>query len=171
MLKLKNMNLYLEEKRIENEEDRDINKLLKKVNEVINQNKLPIVTGIDQIKNGIINIEIFDCITFIHRDFANKYYKFALAYSMDKHSVVVFNYGESKNLKKLEKRNRAKNNAKAGFSGALNSKGGSYDQALGINNVISGAIGGIMSLGGSKKKQEAENVYYEQISVLLDSIV
>lgn len=170
MLKLKNLDLYLESKEINNEEDKDQALLFNKIEEIIKETELPILAEVDQIKNGFRNIEIFDCITFTNTEYGNKYFKFALAYNADKSATMVFTFGESKNQKKLDKRGRAKSQIKEGLSNATNSYNSTWAKAEGRNDVMASAIGGIMSIGGSKKKQEIENEYYDKVEILLESV-
>ncbi|MGX8852245.1 hypothetical protein [Amedibacillus sp. YH-ame10] len=171
MLKLKNMWSTLDSKLIENEEDKSPVVLLEKINEVIKQCDLPVDAELDQIKDGLINVKTYDCITLTNREFANRYFKFAIMYNESKKGVLFWGYGESKNLKKLEKRERAKNNVVSGTSGVFSSNSSDFQRGTALNSIVSSAVGGIMSIGGSKKKQNQENEYYDKIYALMQSII
>lgn len=171
MLKLKNMWETLDSKAIENEEDKVPEKLIAKIENILKETDMAVDVASDQVKEGMINSSVYDCITLTNRDHGNRYFKFAIVYSADKKKALFMAYGESKNLKKLERRSRAKDNVKSGASGLFSSGGSSVQKGLAVNNVVSSAVGSIMSLGGSKKKQDLENQYYDKIHILLQEVI
>lgn len=171
MLKIKDMSECLERKVIQNDDPNLIDKLLVKVRGFADEINIPIEIEKTQVKEGLINSKIYDCITITNQEFKNKYFKFAIIYMKEYKTINFASYGESKNLKKLERRSRAKSNAKAGAGSLFENGNSSIQDGLAINNLVSGAVGSIMSIGGSKKKQEAENEYYDKIITLFECVI
>ena len=117
----------------------------------------------DQIKRGgMLNSSIADCLIIYHPSHRRDYYNFAL--SDEGTSFVLYNFGESKNQKKLNNRQAGANTFSAGYKQANKNaaEGKMVGMALGTGALI-GGIKALSSIGGSKAKQQEEDAYYSQI--------
>mgnify|MGYP007003918104 CR=1 FL=1 len=148
--------------------------IVEKIEEFANEYQIPVAFAPDQIKyGGLFNSRVIDCMILFHPEHPKDYFKFAISidYMGESACVSVNDFGESKNLKKLATRENAKKNAKTGAKfGLLKAENGS-EMAAALYVLGKGALGGVLSLGGTKAKQAEENNYYEAIQLMLDEIV
>ena len=133
---------------------------------------VPVAFSADQIKSGgLFNKTIDDCIVLYHPDHAKDYYRIAI--SIKRQGTIAFvhanDFGESKNLKKLE----ARGQSKEAFKGAMRADASSMSvgaDSYGAQLLKSG-FKALVSLGGSKAKQEEENTYYSALMMILDEVI
>ncbi|GAB6106882.1 hypothetical protein [Fusibacter bizertensis] len=153
-------------------EDISLDFLASTILEIANNNQIPIQIETNQIKSGgVFNSEVTDCLVLFHPENRNKYFKIALSIKNQGNiAYVSTNYfGESKNQKKLSMRDNAKTNAKNGAKfGLLKAENGA-DMMGAFTAIGKGAVGGILSLNASKKKQDDENEYYETVRYIIES--
>lgn len=135
---------------------------------------VPLLIQRDQIKSGtLFKPEVNDCLVMLHPEHQKDYYRIAVTIKhQGKIAFIQCNdFGESKNLKKLAYRENAKANAKSGAKFAIFNAENGADMVGALGVMAKGAVGGLLSLGGSKNKQEQENMYYDALMSILDEIV
>ena len=133
---------------------------------------IPVAFEMDQIKSGgFLNKSVEDCLVLYHPEHAKDYYRIAI--SIQRQGTMAFvhvnDFGESKNLKKLESRGQSKE----AFKNAMKSDAGSYSvgsDSYGAQLLKSG-FKALASLGGSKAKQEEENNYYDALITIIDEVI
>ena len=120
----------------------------------------------------MLSSSIVDCIVLYHPEHRNDYYKIAI--SIKRQGTMAFisayEFGESKNLKKLG----ARAGAGAAMKYGLKNIGGGDKGVPGLSLVggaVGGAVGLLRSVGGSKAKQEEENYYYGAVVQILDEVI
>ncbi len=133
---------------------------------------IPVAFEMDQIKSGgFLSKSIEDCLVLYHPEHAKDYYRIAI--SIQRQGSIAFvhanDFGESKNLKKLESRGQSKE----AFKNAMKSDAGSY--SVGSNSygaqLLKSGFKALSSIGGSKAKQEEENNYYSALMMILDEVI
>jgi len=139
---------------------------------------IPLASKNDQVKSGgLLSKTIEDCVVFYHPQHERDYYNFCIRIQMQGTNafVCVNHFGESKNLKKLAMRENAKQNAKVAGKSVLNHSSDAFagvnDAAFGFGKLMKGAAGGLLSIGGSKAKQEEENNYYAALNGIFDEVI
>ena len=143
-----------------------------------NEYQIPIAFYDEQIKSGgMLSSSIVDCIVLYHPEHRNDYYKIAISIKRQGTMAFVSSYefGESKNMKKLGARAGAATAMKSGLKGIGGVTQGAPGVSRAIGGIIGGSIGGavglLRSIGGSKSKQEEENYYYGAITQILDEVI
>lgn len=138
-----------------------------------NEYQIPIAFYEEQIKyGGMLSSSMVDCIVLYHPEHRNDYYKIAI--SIKRQGTMAFisayEFGESKNLKKLGARAGAGAAMKYGLKNISGGDKGVPGLSL-VGGAIGGAVGLLRSVGGSKAKQEQENYYYGAITQIIDEVI
>ena len=135
--------------------------------------QIPISFYNDQIKTGgMLNSNTVDCLVLYHPEHRNDYFKIAISirYEGTMAYVSTRDFGESKNMKKLNARAVAGNALKQGWKDA--GKEGNWSPGMSMmSGAIGSAVGALRSLGGSKAKQEEENRYYSSLLQILEEVI
>lgn len=133
--------------------------------EIAMQNaSVPIAFERDQIKIGtIFNSNTVDCLVMYHPEHAKDYFRFCIYIIYDGNDAVVCTreYGQSKQMDKAYRSEIAKKGVKDYF------RADAEDYSA-IGSAIGGALG---SIGKSKKKLEAEKMYYSLVYEVLDEVI
>lgn len=128
----------------------------------------PIAFERDQIKiGGIFNSGTVDCLVMYHPEHVKDYFNFCIyiIYEGNDAVVCVREYGQSKQMDKAYRSEIAKKGVKDYF------RADAEDYSA-IGNAIGSAIGGALgSIGKSKKKLEAEKMYYGLVHEILDEVI
>lgn len=133
---------------------------------------IPVAFEADQIKSGgFLSKTVDDCIVLYHPEHPKDYYRIAISIKRQGTMAFVYanDFGESKNLKKLE----ARGQSKEAFKGAMKADTSSMNigsDSYGAQLLKSG-FKTLVSLGGSKAKQEEENNYYSALMMILDEVI
>ena len=128
---------------------------------------IPVAFEYGRINNGgALLKELLDCLIVFHPDHKKDYYNLAISLRRQGNATIVYanDFGISKNSKKLAHKENAKSQVSGGWKQYWEPKNNSSTL---VNGLIGGAIGAIQGFGGSKAKQEEENMYY---TILLDII-
>lgn len=122
----------------------------------------------EQIKTGgIFNSSAIDCLIMYHPEHIKDYFKFCIyiVYEGNNAVVCVREYGHSKQMDKAYRSEIAKQGVKDYFRVDA-------EDYKAIGNAIGSAIGGALgSIGKSKKKLEAEKMYYSLVYEILDAVI
>lgn len=131
---------------------------------------IPVAFYDEQIKKGgMLNFSAMDCLVVYHPDHRNDYFKFAI--SVENSIISISEFGESKNQKKLNSRQDAGATVKAGWNQAnKNAERGVSVGGVLTTGVLVGGTKMLMSLGGSKQKQQVENEYYSLLRSIFSEI-
>lgn len=138
-----------------------------------NQYQIPVAFASEKIKSGgMLNSTVEDCLILYHPEHQKDYYNIAI--SIKRQGTMAFvsanDFGESKNLKKINAKSAAGSALKQGWKNA--GKEGNWSPGMSlVSGAIGGAVGALRSLGGSKGKQEEENNYYGALMQILDEVI
>lgn len=173
MLKDKDLREFRPTYRYSNGKEITLQTLQNAIKDIAMQYQIPVAFYNDQIKSGgVFNSQVTDCIVIYHPEHRNDYYKIAISvqYQGTMAFVSAQDFGESKNLKKLNARGAAGSALKQGWNNAGREGNWSPGMSL-VGGAIGGTVGVIRSLGGSKAKQEEENRYYGALVQILDEVI
>lgn len=143
----------------------------KKIEEKAHARQIPVAFYDEQIKmGGMMNSSVADCFVVYHPDNRSTYIKFAVL--VENSVVSIFDFGESKNQKKLDARQGAGASIKAGLKQANKNaeKGAMVGGALAMG-ALAGGVRMLKSFGGSKTKQQAEQEYYSILISIFDEVI
>lgn len=120
----------------------------------------------------LIKPVLTDCIVLIHPKYKSKYFSFVVCIKRegDKAFVSTSDIGSSKNDKKLNKREDAKNQAKATKS-SISYSNIEDELPSALGSLTKSAVGTLSTLGASKNKQEQEQNYYGAIAQILNEVI
>ncbi len=138
-----------------------------------NRYQIPIAFYRDQIKTGgLLNSKVNDCLVLYHPAHRKDYCKVAI--SISRQGTMAFvrtdEFGTSKNMSRLSARSAAVGSLKTGWRNA--NRAGNYSPGMSLVGGLTGAaIGGLRAIGGSRAKQEEENLYYGALLSILDEVI
>ncbi len=129
----------------------------------------------DQIKSGgIAGIggTSTDCLVLFHPDHLKDYFRYVITIQRQGTMafVSVFSCGASKNSLKLS----AKSNAIGTLKDTIRKTGTNDEWSIGLSltkGLGKAALSGLASLGGSKSKREAEEIWYDSVAVIINEVI
>lgn len=133
---------------------------------------IPVAFGRDCISSGsLLDMSRTDCIVLYHPRHRSNYFRVAI--SIKRQGTMTFvsarDFGKSKNLQRLAARGESKEAFKGAMradTSGINLGADSYSQ-----QILKSGFKALMSLGGSRAKQEEENSYYAAIKRILDEVL
>lgn len=168
MIKEKELRDFRPDFQYKNGREITLNLVREKLEIAMNNASAPVAFEKDQIKTGgIFNSNSVDCLVMYHPEHTKDYFKFCIYIIYDGNDAVVCTreYGQSKQMDKAYRSEIAKKGVKDYFR--LDAEDYSA-----IGNAIGSAIGGALgSIGKSKKKLEAEKMYYSLVYEVLDEVI
>lgn len=140
---------------------------------VADEYQIPVQFYTDTISRGMISVAVNsltgeskeECLVLYHPNHQKDYSKYV--FRIGKQGTMVFvsvyNYGVSKNFKKLVAGGNAKKDLKKFiFNGDANESAKALGRAV---------AGGILSIGGSKKKRNEEEMWYAAIGHIIGEVI
>lgn len=168
MIKEKELRDFRPDYQYENGREITLDLVREKLETAMQNAGAPIAFERDQIKTGgMFNSNTVECLVMYHPEHAKDYFNFCIfiVYEGNDAVVCVREYGQSKQMDKAYRSEIAKKGVKDYF------RADAEDYSA-IGNAIGSAIGGALgSIGKSKKKLEAEKMYYSLVHEVLDEVI